>query len=261
MPAPDVPPPMVEGAERPTFVHGVPAFVEPARLSGGVVIVVDALRASVTVAAALAAGATEVRVCLSVDEARAEAERRRRHGERPVLGGERGGVRIEGFDLDNSPAAYTPATVGGRSVVFTTTNGTAALLHAAPAEAVVVGSLVNVGAVCRAARDRAGPVHVVCAGTGGGLSLDDCLAAGAIVERLMADGFEPAGDDTAGLCLAAWRITGGDPDRVLRAMLDSRGGRNLHELGLAADVEFCSRLDSLPVVPIFDPASRSLRLA
>lgn len=242
-------------------VHATPAAVPPEALRGGAVIVVDALRASVTIASALAAGAASVRVCLTVEEALREADEARRRGDAPVLGGERGGVRIDGFDLDNSPAAYTPATVGGRRLVFTTTNGTAALLHAAAAGLVAVGSLVNVGAVCRAVRESALPVHVLCAGTGGGLSLDDCLAAGAIVGRLVDDGFEPAGDDTARLCLAAWRGTGGDADGVLRAMLDSRGGRNLQGLGLGADVGFCSRVDSLPVVPIFDPATRSLRLA
>lgn len=250
----------MERPERPTWVHLTPAAVAPEALAGGVVIVIDALRASVTIAAALAAGAPFVRACLSVEEARGVAAEMRAAGERPLLGGERGGVRIEGFDLDNSPRAYTRGAIDGRPVVFTTTNGTAAMLHAAGADEVIVGSLANVSAVCEAVREEARAVHILCAGTRGEVSLDDCLPAGAMIERLVAGGRGLASDDSARLCAMAWRATGGEPAAVRRAMEGSRGGRNLLRLGMAEDVAFCSVVDAVAVVPVFHAATRRVTL-
>src|SRR5215218_3513126 len=109
-------------------VHKLPQAVDREELVGSTVVVVDLLRATSTICQALAAGATEVVPFLEVSQALEAAEK---HGRRDiVLGGERGGKRIDGFDLGNSPAEYTPATVGGRRVFFTTTNGTRALDHA-----------------------------------------------------------------------------------------------------------------------------------
>ena len=99
-----------------------------------------------------------------------------------MLGGERRGKRIEGFDLGNSPAEYTPEAVGGRRVFITTTNGTRALHHARLARRVVVGAFVNLSAVVASVRDEP-RVDILCAGTDGSETREDILAAGAIVEH------------------------------------------------------------------------------
>src|SRR5262249_5944787 len=145
-------------------VHLLPSLTTPADLAGGLAVVIDVLRASTTICHALAAGAKEVIPCLEVEEAR---ERANRYvpGD-AVLGGERGGLRIEGFDLGNSPREYTPTTVGGRTVLFTTTNGTRAMRQCTEAARVVIGAFVNLSPVCReveralmAGRDA----HLLCA--------------------------------------------------------------------------------------------------
>ena len=107
---------------REIFTHFLPNLFDSAELRGGMAVVIDVLRASTTICHALAAGATAVLPCGEVEEAlRLKQELA---VENPVLGGEREGKLIDGFDLDNSPFRYTPENVAGRAVVFTTTNGT-----------------------------------------------------------------------------------------------------------------------------------------
>ena len=125
-------------------VHNLPELVDEADLAGSTVVVVDLLRASTTICQALASGAVEVVPFLTIEKTLAAAAKNRPS---VVLGGERGGRRINGFDLGNSPAEYTPAAVGGRRVLLTTTNGTRALHHARLADRIVVGAMVNRSAV------------------------------------------------------------------------------------------------------------------
>lgn len=240
-------------------MHLLPRLVEPAAFEGGVAVVIDQLRASSTITAALAAGAMWVRPVVSVEEARAQAAAASRGMPSPpgvarvLLGGERGGVRIEGFDLANSPEEYTRERVGGRGIVFTTTNGTAALAHAARARRVVVGCLANLSAVSRAVQGESGTLHLVCAGTHGLIGLDDVLTAGAFVEDLLHHGRAVVEDDSALLALETCRRTRmAGPIGVLGALRTSLGGRNLLALGLDADLQWCARSSVLDVVPEFD---------
>ncbi|MHB1035356.1 MAG: 2-phosphosulfolactate phosphatase [Pirellulales bacterium] len=246
------------------FVHFLPELVTPEELAGGVVVVIDVLRASTTIACALAAGAVEVIPCLEVEDARRVAA-----GLPPgtfVLGGERGGRPIEGFDLGNSPGEYTPESVGGRTVVFTTTNGTKALMRCRLAKRVLVGSLVNRSAVCEALAEVE-RVHLVCAGTRGRITRDDVLAAGAIVEGLVETGGGrwELNDEArvAGDCFQfsvfsfQSRALGPVLAQALRA---TQGGRDLVEIGLGRDIDVAARVDSCPVVPELDLESFRLRL-
>src|SRR5688572_1438332 len=108
-------------------VYNLPREVVEEDLSGSVVIVIDLLRASSTICQAIASGAREVVPFLEVEETLAAAEKAGRS--QLVLGGEREGGKIAGFDVGNSPYEYTEEVVGGWHVFFTTTNGTRALHH------------------------------------------------------------------------------------------------------------------------------------
>lgn len=250
MPAPDLgPAPAHVITERPLAVHLLPALVAPEALAGGVVIMIDALRASVTISAALAAGATRVVPTLTVED----AERLRGPGR--LLGGERGGVLIPGFDLDNSPRAYTSERVRGKEIVFTTVNGTAALLHAGRAHEVLIGAVTNVSAIVARVAHEPRAVHILCAGTRGEITMDDCLAAGLIAERLIAAGRQVVSDDSTRMCVGLARLAAAHPSGlgagVLELMRESRGGRGLTRLGFEGDLRLCSTLDAVPVVPVF----------
>ncbi len=221
-------------------------------------VVIDQLRASTTMTAALAAGASAVVPCASVEHARALRERL---ASVPVLlGGERGGVRIPGFDLGNSPLEYTPLSVLGRVVVFTTTNGTGALERAiqAGASRVIIGCLANAAAVVRTLASESRAIHLLCAGTRGETSLEDALTAGAIGEMLALGGHAWSDDDEGRLMAGAWRDASTSGPRLLQSMRESRGGRDLVKLGFEADIEFCTRVGVWDDVPEWQGAVEHL---
>lgn len=230
-------------------------------------MVVDVLRATTTMTAALAAGAEGVVPCLEVETAREVAARMRAAGRPVLLGGERGGVRIEGFDLGNSPAECTPQRVAGRTLVFTTTNGTRALEACQAADRVLLAAFVNREAVVQALQSAA-HVHVVCAGTQGRITREDTLLAGALVDALeeQSVGNDRAiGSDEARLAQGAWRDVvarcGGmpSPSALARELADSQGGRNVRALGLEADLQDAAALDRYRLVPELDRASGVIR--
>jgi len=181
-----------------------------------------------------------------------------------LLGGERGGVRIPGFDLGNSPLEYTPDRVAGKTIVITTTNGTAALHACREAREILVGSLVNRTAVADEVRRLAGDsvtVHLVCAGTDGEITAEDVLAAGAILDAAMAGGSVETLDESAREAVAFFRRVAAAVDvqsGLVAEFRHSPGGSNLVNLGMEADLPVAAAIDSLAVVPRLDRASGRL---
>jgi 2-phosphosulfolactate phosphatase len=214
------------------------AFTPGEQTPAPVGVVVDVLRATSTMTQALAAGYRRVLCCAEIEDARALAE-----SEGPAkLAGERRLEHIEGFDFGNSPRelAGQPAA---ETLILTTTNGTRLLVAAAARfEKVLVGSLLNLGAVAAAARESGEDVAVLCAGVLGELALDDAYCAGRIVAAL--------GGEHADSAAAAARLAASFPD-ALAGLGASQSSRNLHKHGLEGDIGWCAREDSLDVVPRF----------
>jgi 2-phosphosulfolactate phosphatase len=210
------------------------AFTPAETVSADVGVVVDVLRATSTVAQALAGGYARVLSCSEIDEAKALAE-----AEGGLLAGERKCVRIPGFDRGNSPREFLDG--GGETVILTTTNGTRALVAAAAScRLVLAGSLINLEAVSQAARGAGGDVAIVCAGVLGELALDDVYAAGRIAELL-------GGELTDGAA-AAIRIARSFPTAE-EGLSSSQSARNLVAAGLDDDIAWCARESVLDVVP------------
>src|SRR5881227_2544012 len=154
------------------------AFTPAEDAAAGVGIVVDVLRASSTIAQALAAGYSRVLCCAEIEEARAL----RASLPGSIVGGERNAVRIDGFDVGASPREMLEPRA--ETLILSTTNGTRAILAAAErCDVVVLGSLLNLDAVARAAA-AAHDVAVLCAGYKGGFAFDDAYCAGRIVAAL-----------------------------------------------------------------------------
>jgi 2-phosphosulfolactate phosphatase len=227
----------------PTEVH------DPA---GAVCIVIDALRATSTLATLFGRGVTVVHVAGSIEDAR------ELYAGLPesLLCGESGGLPPAGFDYGNSPVEFEGLDVAGRTVVLATSNGTRALASLAGAHAVFTGSLLNLTAAARAAldvakRDRIKRVIAVCAGNELGtiFSLEDTYVAGAFIERLVR-----LADDPDALARLADRATAAY--RLWRAYSSPRlavgeavHGQALARLGLSADLDACARVDIYPVAP------------
>ena len=244
--------------ERQFRVHSLPMNVSEDELAGSTVVVIDLLRASSTICQALAAGAREVVPFVEVEATLAAAESAGRSD--VVLGGERRGERINGFDLGNSPSEYTPAAVGGRRVFITTTNGTRALYHARRARRVIVGAFLNLSAVVASLGDEAS-VDILCAGTDGGETREDVLAAGAFVRRIteaterdwqlndVARDACRAWDAVVATATAAGRSLN---EQIALELRNTPGGRNLLDIGLDQDLVDCAQVDRLDVVPELD---------
>jgi len=268
-------------------VHFLPTLVEPDALRGGTVVVIDVLRATTTIAAAIAASARAVIPCGDVEEARQIAAK---FAESQVLlGGERGGLLIPGFDLGNSPCDYTPERVGGKTIVFTTTNGTQAMLRCREAARVLTAGFVNVSAVARAVQDVARAadesecIHLLCAGTRGQITGEDVLLAGCLADRIStfardADAPPPDGNDQTRIALNVWlpvkdqhqqslqmmtelpeirdrvsklpkNLPGGLPTGISNALGECIGGRDLIRLGLSQDILDAAQIDRWECVP------------
>lgn len=249
-------PPVMSSAPGLVSVSILPQLVAPASLRHHTAIIIDQLRASTTICAALQNGAVAVHPFLEPDDAQAFKHRQPRGT--CLTGGERHGQLIPGFDLDNSPAAYTTDRVADRHIAFTTTNGTKAALLAQEADSVLVACLGNRLAIIEHLAESSDPIHIICAGTRERVTLEDILAAGAIADGLLARGHPlhapdaRADDDTAHLGHVLWQSASAKPDGILHALLRSRGGRNLARIGLDADIAHCAQLDIYSVVPTFN---------
>jgi 2-phosphosulfolactate phosphatase len=214
-----------------------------------VVLVVDVLRASTSIAAALHHGARAVIPFAGVDEAITRARSLERS--EVVLAGERKMAPIQGFQLGNSPREFTAELVTGKIVVMTTTNGTAALANSVGAAEVLVGCFANYSAVLawlRAGARAGKSIVVVCAGTNGRFALEDAICAGRFVRGIARRGITAELGDAANVAAIIDRRMGADLSAVLR---DSEHGRALIEAGHGDDVAYCAGIDTHPVVPIY----------
>ncbi len=235
----------------------LPELVDDALLPSATAVIIDVFRASTTIIHALANGARAVHPCMSVDDAQKLAERY--PPEQRLLGGERGGVKIPGFDLGNSPFEYTPEIVRGKDVIFTTTNGTRALNRCLVARQILIGAFVNITAVARLLRTSPDDVLLVCAGTAGQLTAEDILFAGSLVEILMADTDQPFETDLgAELSRDFTRQRNKNDPTWQSAMRSSRGGANLMSLGYERDIARSVTRDVFDVVPVWDAAAGKL---
>jgi len=201
-------------------------------------VVVDVLRATTTLTVALGHGAA--RVIAAATPEQATSLRAGHPG--ALLCGERGGLKIDGFDLGNSPFEYPVPAVAARTLIFASTNGSQALLAAARARRRLLAAFVNAGAVVeRLAGERA--VVIVCAGSSGRFAIEDAGCAGLLCERLAERGATLDGP-TAALA----RALAPRDARAVRALVQgSSHGRDLRAMGasFARDVEFCAELDTL----------------
>lgn len=228
-----------------------PTALGPNDLPGRTVVVVDILRATTTIAVALANGAKAVLPAGTTEEALRIAQNLERDA--VVLAGERKSERIPGFALGNSPAEFGPEVVAGKTIVMSTTNGTAALVAAQAGREVIACAAVNFSAVaerCRAALAEHGDLVILCAGVERRFALEDAFTAGRLAKVLLPEGGARTVDinDSA---IAALELARHYGERWGRALKASSHGRELAALGFRADLDVCAAQDTHPVIPIY----------
>lgn len=227
-----------------------PNELTPGDVADRSVLVIDVLRASTTICAALHNGA---RAIVPVgDTAEATRLQEALGAADVVLAGERNSVRIAGFQLGNSPREMTPEVVQGKTLVMTTTNGTLALLATAGAREVVVAAAVNLTAAGEFARHALGQhddLLILCAGRDNGFGLDDAYIAGCLAVRALGGRRRRKGLNDAALVSVDLVIR--YRDRTERVLALSHAGRELTSRGFREDVEAASIIDAYPVLPYF----------
>jgi len=228
-------------------VHRLPPEFAPETCRGADAVVIDALRATSTIVTALHHGCREVYPVLEVEEALG-LKSRFTAGE-VLLGGERHGFRITGFDLGNSPLEYTREKVAGKHLILTTTNGTRAMRQTGLAHRTLLLAFLNLEAVAARLQERPLDLHILCSGRNGERSLEDEVCAGMLIDLLTGKAAAAGGwalDEPARETLNLART---HQDDLIAMMHASPHGRFLAEHGFDADLTACAQLNRIPIVP------------
>jgi len=226
-----------------------PIQVKPPDTAGRLVVIIDVLRASTTVATALANGAKMVMPLPDADDVITRSKEF--HRSAVVLAGEQKMQPIQGFDLGNSPQSFTPEAVKGKTILLTTTNGTRALLGVQGARDIVVASYVNFTAVLammKVAASSNTDIAIICAGEDGGFTLEDAACAGRYVKAIPKRSDPIEMNDAAAASVLIEKKYG---DNIAKVFKESAHGKALQEAGFGDDLAAAAEVDAHPVVPIF----------
>ena len=257
-------------------VYGLPELLDPESISGEAAVVIDVLRATTTTITAVANGVRTVVPVLEIEETKKLKSKilagKDARFSYPVaesdilLGGERRGNKIDGFDLGNSPSEYTTEKIGGKIVLFSTTNGTRAMHRVRFAESIYLASFLNAQAVAEktASQDK---LNIICAGTYGKITEEDMYLAGFLVEKILRITRLSSSDIelnvqaisalnmwselfTPSIHLGLEQLT---PMRLGKALENTSGGKNLRSIGLTDDIYLASQFDSIGIIVRLEP--------
>lgn len=211
------------------------------------VIVIDVLRATSVIVYALSQGAMEVIPVASIKEAKEKAKSF--PPEVTLLGGERNSLKIEGFDLGNSPIEYCKERVRGKRIILTTTNGTRAFQLISSGNQIFIGSFLNIEAVAKKCLELEKDLLIFLSGNRGSFSLEDTVCAGMLIDLILKNGGKPiALTDASYNALFLYQRFEAN---LMGSFHLSRHGKDLFELGGGEDLIFCAQTNITEVVPIF----------
>ena len=230
-------------------VFFTPHQAKPADTAARLVVIVDVLRASTTVATALGNGAKTVMPLEGADEVIFRSKEFARS--QIILAGEQKMHPITGFDLGNSPQDFTKKAVEGKTILITTTNGTRALLGVQGARDIVIASYVNFTAVLammKVAASSNTDIAIICAGEEGSFTLEDAACAGRYVRAIPKRTDSVQVNDAASASVLIEKKYGDNIEKVFK---ESSHGQALAEAGFGDDLAAAAEVDSYPVVPIY----------
>ncbi|WP_207429103.1 2-phosphosulfolactate phosphatase [Pedobacter sp. SYSU D00535] len=218
-----------------------PALLPLYDIENSIVVVIDIFRATSSICYGIENGAEAIIPVSQVEECIA-------YGEKGYLiAAERNGEVVEGFDFGNSPFSYTPEKVAGKTVVLTTTNGTHALHLSRKAKSIVVGSFLNLTALCNWLRDQNENILLVCAGWKNKFNLEDSVFAGAVTHQLKSDVYKL--DDSA---IAAEDLYLLAKENLGAYLAKTSHSDRLKKLGIEEDIAFCLNVDITTAIPILE---------
>jgi 2-phosphosulfolactate phosphatase len=219
--------------------------IDEAAVKGKTVAIIDVLRVCTTIAHALANGCERI---IPVDTVEAATNLTASLDKKvTLLGGEKEGKRIDGFNLGNSPLEYAPEVVKGKTIILATTNGTRAVWKSQGAKEILIGSFVNVSSLVDYLGKAGGDlVTIVCAGKQGRFSMEDAVCAGMVIDQLAKENsFDLSEGSSAALHL--YKMNDQSIEGLLR---ECEHGKYLASIGFGHDLEICGKVDSLRILPI-----------
>ena len=208
------------------------------------IIIIDVLRASSTIVTALMNGARAVIPVGDMGEASKISQNV--DSDNYLLCGEKDGVKIEGYDLGNSPLEYTREVVGDKTLIFNTTNGTKAIKKSMGASEIFIASFLNVGAIIEELRDTDKEVVLICAGWKGRLAFEDMLLAGNIIYELSNGELDDASRDGAKVAFGLYDRYGDDISSVIHK---SNHAMRLKDIIENDDIDYCCQVDITDILP------------
>jgi len=220
-----------------------PALIPLFKVEDYIVVVIDIFRATTSICYGIGNGAEAIIPVSQVEECLAYQEIHPEY----LLAAERNGEVVDGFNFGNSPFSYTKEKVSGKTVVLTTTNGTHALHLSRSAKRIIIGSFLNLTAVCNWLKDQHENVLLVCAGWKNNFNLEDTLFAGAVAEQLKNGVFRL--DDAALAANDLYQLAKDDLDGYLKKTSHSE---RLKQLGIEKDIAFCLNVDLTTAIPVLN---------
>lgn len=206
-----------------------------------IAVVIDVLRATSAICAAMEYGVEKIIPVSNVEEARAY------QAQGYLAGAERGGKIVDGFDFGNSPFVYMNPEMKGKTIVLTTTNGTHAINLVSNTETVVIGSLNNLNAICKWLHAQKKNVLILASGWQDKFNLEDTICAGAIADFLIKSGDFKADEDST---VAAKYIYRSAQENLFGYLKASSHRKRLRNMNLNEDVKFCLTPNNLTAIPI-----------
>jgi 2-phosphosulfolactate phosphatase len=220
-----------------------PALIPLFEVEDYIVVVIDIFRATSSICYGIENGAEAIIPVSQVEECLAYQEMHPEY----LLAAERNGEVVSGFDFGNSPFSYTKEKVDGKTIVLTTTNGTHALHLSRSAKKIVIGSFLNLTAVCNWLKQQNENILLVCAGWKNNVNLEDTLFAGAVVHQLQDRGFRL--DDAAIAANDLFQIA---KNNIPRYLAKTSHSERLKQLGIEDDIAFCLHVDLTTAIPVLD---------
>ena len=205
-------------------------------------VAIDILRATTSICTAIMNGAKEVIPVSSVDELQNFT------GRDILIAAERDGIKLDFADIGNSPLYFTRELVEGRTIAFSTTNGTHTINLAAKCHSVAIGAFINMSAVCRWLEDGKRDVFLLCAGWKGRFNLEDTIFAGAVAQKLIETGKFTTTCDSALAAIDLWSTA--NPN-LKQYITKAEHHERLRKINAADAIPYCFNLDTTNIVPIF----------
>jgi len=220
-----------------------PLLIPLYKVEDHVVVIIDIFRATSSICYGIENGAEAIIPVSEVEECEAYRQKDASY----LLAAERNGEVVNGFDFGNSPFSYTAEKVNGKTVVLTTTNGTQGLHLSRSAKTIVIGSFLNLTALCTWLKTQNESILLVCAGWKNNFNLEDTLFAGAVVDQLKDNDFKL--DDPA---IAAYDLYQAGKNDINDYLKKTSHSERLKKLGIEKDIKFCLQIDITMAIPVLD---------